>query len=82
MILKGNTYSGIHLSFLSIPTAIITTNGYIQILWYQHKTQGGKCAISLAYKLPRVAMSAATHAAYEEKELSCLYIYTIIVYIH
>ena len=33
----------------------IKTNGYIKILWYQHKLQGIKCIISEKKRLPNVA---------------------------
>jgi len=44
------------------PASNTTTNGYMQMRWYQHSTQGGNFMISLKKRLPNVARQAINQA--------------------
>lgn len=55
---NGNIKSGRFLSLFHNPISPTITIGYMLILWYQHKTQGGNLRISLKNKLPTVEIIA------------------------
>jgi hypothetical protein len=44
------------------PIIKITAIGYIQMRWYQHRTQGGYNITSLKKRLPKVATHATSQA--------------------
>jgi len=46
------------VSLVKIAMGIRTAIGYIAILWYQHKTQGGRFMTSEKNSEPKVAQSA------------------------
>lgn len=62
MKLNGRANLTIFGSNGNSPVSKMTTNGYMQMRWYQHNTHGGKCMTSLKKRLPRVEITATSQA--------------------